>query len=113
MTRQAIVKRVDSPFLLAKRYLALIFLLNDIHVTKRELDILAFTAIRGSISTVAAKRDCLEKFQISNSSLNNTVSTLQQKKLLVKDGKTKLNPALSIDFSGDLQLRIDILHDTK
>lgn len=115
MIKQLIQKDMPNRFELIKRYLSVLFATNDIHVTKRELDILTVTAIRGSISTVGAKRLALTKFDISSSSLSNTISNLLRKKLLVKgeDGKTRIIEPLRLPYDNmdSINLNIKLWHD--
>lgn len=103
-----IIKTYKTDFELARKYYSILFELNDIHITEKEMNLLAFTACRGSISTLPAKKDFSEQFQMSNSSINNIISKLQRMGILKKiEGKTKLNPRLQVDLNKKLSFEIN------
>lgn len=109
-TKQDISRRYDTPWEKARIYLKIMLPLGNAQITRQELDILAFIACTGDISKVPIRRACLEKFSISNSSLNNSISKLKRQGLLVKTKGQNINihPNLQVDFTSDLYLNIKL-----
>ena len=108
-TVQEIVKDIDSPIELAKKYLSIIFIINDIHVPKRKLQLLSYISIYG-ISSVTSRENFCRQYNSSKATIGNMVSELYKDKLLVKEkGKIKLNPDLSPNFNNNLFLNIKLM----
>lgn len=100
-------KEFLTAFDMARKYYSVLFVWQGTHLTNKQLDLLAFCAIRGTISTVPAKNDFSRDFKTSNSSINNMISDLQRKGILKKiDGKTRINPVLQLDFSQNINLNL-------
>lgn len=102
-----ILKKYKTDFEIARKYYSILFALNDVSITPKEMDLLAFTAVRGSISTLPAKKDFSEQFNMSNSSINNIISKLQRMGILKKiQGRTKVNPQIQVDLKNRLTFEI-------
>lgn len=83
--------------------------INDIKLAKRELELLAFINARGTISSSSAKEEFVKMFDSSIGTVTNMVSQLFKKKMLVKEkSKTKVHPALRVDFDKDFVVRFYI-----
>ena len=83
--------------------------INDIKLAKRELELLAFINARGTISSSSAKEEFVKMFDSSIGTVTNMVSQLFKKKFLVKEkSKTKVHPALRVDFDKDFVVRFYI-----
>lgn len=97
---QRIIKNYSSPIDKATAYLAAILALNSIRITPGELELLAYMAVKGTITTPPVREGFMDSYSISKHRLKNIISSLYQKKLLYKDGarKTRLIPALQLDF---------------
>ena len=107
---QKIAKQIDNPFSLAFTYLSILLSLNNIHVTKRETQLLAFISVRG-ISSVTARQDFCREFGSSQATINNMISRLTEIGLIMKEnGKSRLVSQLSLDFSYDVVLNIKLSH---
>jgi hypothetical protein len=104
------IKKVDEDVLLrAERYYAILSIVNDIQLTKRELQLIAFTAIRGNISYAEYRNEFCSKYNSSSPTINNMISKLRKNRILVKDNnKTKVNPLIQLDFDKPLQLEIKL-----
>lgn len=106
---QTIRKVLPSPIEVAQRYFSLIGLLNGIHITNRQAQLLAFTAIRGSISAGGAREEFVRQFSSSINTVNNMVAELQTKGLLVKtSGRITVHPKLQLDFTRPLTLQLNL-----
>lgn len=94
------IKKSYSQMDLAIAYYSMISVLNNLNLTQRELQLLAFTAIRGSITNPAARQDFCQLFNTSRPTINNIISKLRKLKLFVKEqNKIKVNAAIGLDFS--------------
>lgn len=109
MLGEKINKNLESPFEVAKSYYKILFELNGHFLSNLELDLISFTAVRGFITTVKAKKDFVKEYNTSQATVNNLVSKLRRKGILVKEqGKTKVNPAIVKDFSDGVMLVIKL-----
>jgi DNA-binding MarR family transcriptional regulator len=92
---------------LAVTYYSIISLLNSLKLRKREVQLLAFIAVRGSITNPAAREDFCSTFKTTKATVGNIISRLTKKKLLIKDGnKIKVNQVLSLNFGSSVLLKI-------
>jgi hypothetical protein len=110
--KQKIVQKMkfvdDSILEKALRYYRFFFAIYGKKIPPKELELFAFTAVRGTITPKPARLEFINRFGSSSASIENIKSRLVKKNLfVVKDGKYKINPKFSIDFSKDLVLRID------
>lgn len=111
--KQVIVKTIkksyDDVIKAGITWFKFIAAINDIQLTKRELELLAFINTRGTISSIQAKEDFCELFETSKATVSNMISRLLKKRLLIKEkNKTKINPALKVDFNNDFVVRFYI-----
>ena len=105
------VEHLDA-FTLAKRYYNILSSVNDLALTSREIEVAAFTAVKGELSGNDTRKEFCERFNSTTATLNNTVSRLKGKHILVKEkGKIKINPRLVINFDLDVVLTIKLLHE--
>lgn len=87
---------------LAICYYSLLCALNNLHVTEREIQLIAFTAVKGNISYSDIRDEFCEKYSSSSPTINNMVSKLKKLNILVKDGgKVKVNPSICPKFELD------------
>lgn len=94
----------------AQMYYSLLSVWNFFSLTEREIQLLAYTAIRGTISSTSAKLEFTQLYRSSTATINNMVSKLKALKLLVKDGgKYKVNPAIDLDFTQNIVLGLKLL----
>lgn len=107
------LSRKEPSFLeVAQRYYSIISAVNGLSLTKRELQLLAFTALKGNMSYANIRREFCLTFNSSEPTINNMISKLKRSKLLVKEGsKIKVNPVISLDFSKDVLLGIKLTSD--
>ena len=106
------MKRSESdPFLLAERYYSILSAVNNLHLTRREIELVAFTAVRGNISYANIRQEFCEKHDTTSPTINNIISKLKKMGVLVKDGtKVKVNPVILLDFNKELTLEIKLTH---
>jgi len=106
---QKLKKTEADVFEKAQRYYTVMSAVNDLHLTERELQLVAFTAIKGNISYKNIREEFCEKYNSSAPTINNIISKLKKIGVLVKDGtKIKVNPFIALNFENDLMLEIKI-----
>lgn len=112
---QKLFRNEDSPINLSIRYFSVISMLFGWELTRKEIELLAFTAVRGTITPIPARDEFMNLFGSSKNSIENIKGSLYRKNLLVKvDRKYKVNSQFaSLDFSKDLILQIDLNHKRK
>lgn len=102
---QKIKKEFGQAMDVAMAYYSVISAVNHLALTERELQLLAFTAIRGGINNPAAREDFCQMYNTSQATINNLISKLKKQKLFIKEqNKTRLHPALALDFSAPVVL---------
>lgn len=76
--------------------------INNISLTKRELQLLSYINYRGTISSASSKEEFCKLFGSSNATISNMVSKLTSLRLLEKvNSKTRVNNNLRVDFDKD------------
>ena len=106
---QKLKKTEADVFEKAQRYYTVMSAVNDLYLTERELQLVAFTAIKGNISYKNIREEFCEKYNSSAPTINNIISKLKKIGVLVKDGtKIKVNPFIALNFENDLMLEIKI-----
>lgn len=105
------LKKQESNLLdMAKRYYSILSAINDLKLTERELQLVAFTAIRGNISYSTNREEFCKMYNSSSPTINNIISKLKKKGILVKDAsKIKVNPHILLDFKNDIVLETKLL----
>lgn len=115
MERKTILQRMrraeaDS-FLLAQKYYSILSSVNNLQLTKREIELIAFTAVRGNMSYASVRQEFCEKYGTTGPTINNIISKLKKMGILIKDGsKVKVNPVILLDFSKDITLEIKLVN---
>lgn len=108
---QRLKRQETDSFLLGEKYYALLSAVNNLHLTKREIQLIAFTAIKGNISYANIREEFCSKYDTTGPTINNMISKLRKVGILIKDGsKVKVNPIIVLDFSKDITLEIKLTH---
>jgi len=111
MILQKLKKQENDVYLIAERYYTIISAVNNLKFTQREVQLVAFTAVKGNISYANIRKEFCQKYGTTNASINNIVSRLKKMGILVKDGtKVKVNPVILLNFEKDVVLEIRLLH---
>lgn len=101
---------VDS-LKLAEKYYSLLSTVNNLKLTDREIQLLAFTAIKGNISYANIREEFCQLHNTSNATINNMISRLKKLGVLVKEAsKVKVNPVIVLNFDKDVVLEINLIH---
>lgn len=94
---------------LAERYYSLVSALNQLQLTEREIQLMAFMAMSGAEKF--DRREFCEKYGTTQATVNNMVAKLRKRNILVKSKNAVIvNPLISLDFSKDVQLEIRLVH---
>jgi hypothetical protein len=107
------IKRSElSLYSYAFRYYSILSAINDLKLTEREIQLISFAAIKGNISYSNIRKEFCEMYNSSAPTINNIISKLRKKGILIKDGtKVKVHPIISLDFSKDIVLEIKLLQN--
>jgi hypothetical protein len=112
MIVQSLKKVVDTDIQLAEKYYSVLFTINNLHLTEREIQLIAFTAIKGNITYANVREEFCKIYNSTSPTINNIVSKLKRLGIFVKEnGKVKINPKIIIDFKKDLMLNIKLVHE--
>lgn len=98
---------------LAEKYYKVLFSANNLQFANREVQLVAFAAVKGTISGDDARKEFCEKYNTTISTINNTVSKMRKLGILIKkDGGTKVNPKIALNFSErDVIVTLKLLHE--
>lgn len=108
---QRMKKAESDSFSLAEKYYSILSAVNSLHLTKREIELVAFTAVKGNMSYANIRQEFCEKYKTTGPTINNIISKLKKSGILVKDGtKVKVNPVILLDFNKELTLEIKLTH---
>lgn len=107
---QKIEKELPSDLDRAIKYFKLLLLMNDLKLPPKHIELLAFAAVRGTITSPAARAEFVELFDSSLASLENIKGKLAKSGWLVEiDKKYRVNPDLGLDFSKDIVVQVKLL----
>jgi len=108
---QRLKRKEESDILIAEKYYTILSAVNNLHLTTREIQLVAFTAIKGNISYANIRQEFCENYKTTSPTINNIISKLKKIGVLVKDGsKVKVNNMIVLDFTKDLTLEIKLTH---
>ena len=108
---QKMKKPVEDSFAVAEKYYHILSAVNSLGLTEREVQLIAFTAIKGNISYANIRQEFCDKYKSSPPTINNIISKLKRIGVFVKDGtKVKVNPIIILDFEKDIVLQISVSH---
>ena len=109
---QKFLRKVEDDYSMAEKYYSMLSTINDLSLTKREVQLVAFTAIHGNISYSSIREDFCKKYNSTSPTINNIISKLKKIGVFVKDGtKIKVNPVIILPFSSDITLELKIEHN--
>lgn len=98
-------------YVLAEKYYSILSVINNLNLTEREIQLIAFTAIKGNISYANNREEFCKKYGSSEATIYNIISKLKKIGVLIKDGnKVKVNPVIALDFESQLYLEVKLLH---
>ena len=108
---QKINKKEEDALSRAETYYKLLSIINNLKLTEREIQLVAFTAIKGNMSYNSIRTEFCNKYNTSSPTINNMISRLKKLNVLIKDGtKIKVAPIIILDFSKQIKLEINLIH---
>lgn len=111
MIVQRLKKDVQTDIQLAEKYYSILSAINNLHLTEREIQLISFTAIKGNITYANVREEFCKTYNSTSPSINNIISKLKKVGIFIKEnGKVKVNPIITIDFTKDLTLEIKLIH---
>jgi hypothetical protein len=109
---QKFLRKIEDNYAMAEKYYSVLSTINNLKLTQREIQLVAFTAIRGNISYSSIREDFCNKYNSTSPTINNIISKLKRIGVFVKDGsKIKVNPVIILNFSNDITLEIKMEHN--
>lgn len=109
---QKFLRKIEDNYAMAEKYYSVLSTVNGLKLTQREIQLVAFTAIRGNISYSSIREDFCKKYNSTSPTINNIISKLKRIGVFVKDGsKIKVNPVIILNFSNDVTLEIKMEHN--
>jgi len=98
---QQIIQKYDTDFEIARKYYVILFALNNLKITHKELDLVAYCAVHGTISTPPVRNEFMRIFNVPKNSVYNMISELKKLNILFKDkdNKIRINPQILPDFN--------------
>jgi hypothetical protein len=112
MIVQRLKKEVGNEYIKAEKYYSILSSLNGLNLTEREIQLIAFTAIKGNITYVNVREEFCKKYNTSSATINNIISKLKKIGIFIKEeGKVKVNPFIVVDFNKTLTLQIQIVNE--
>ena len=114
-TNRIIIQKIKSScednYSLAERYYSILSAVNNLKLTQREVQLVAFTAVRGNMSYANVREEFCKKHNTSSPTINNIISKLKKIGHLTKvNGKVKVNPIVQLNFNLDVTLDIKLVH---
>lgn len=111
ITYQSIRKEWGDDYSLALVYYGMISVLNQLRLTERELQFVAFVAVKNGASFAYNKEEFCKQFDTTLSTVNNIIYRMKKVGVFVKEGgKIRLHPALAVDFKKDLLIKLVLGH---
>ena len=111
MILQRLKRKEEDQFKLAEKYYTILSAVNNLNLTPREIQLVAFTAIKGNISYANNRKEFCQAYNTTSGTINNLVYKLKRLGIFIKDGgKVKVNPIIVLDFSKPIVLEIKLLN---
>ena len=109
---QKLAKSYTDKYELAQKYYSLLSALNNLKLTEREIQLIAYTAIKGTITYANARTEFCKKYNTTTATINNIVSKLKKVGIFIKENsKVKVNPVIVLDFENHINLFIQLEHE--
>ena len=112
ITYQRMVYMLGDKYIIAQRYYGVLSVMNGLGLTEREIQLVAYAAIRGNMSYANIRGEFCERYKTSGATINNMISKLKRMGIFIKDnGKVKVSPKLILNFDNDVVLQVSMKHE--
>lgn len=109
---QRLKKNISTDIQLAEKYYSILSVINSLQLTEREIQLIAFTAVKGNITYANVREEFCKLHNTTSPTINNIISKLKKIGIFIKEaGKVKVNPKIVINFSKDVTLDIKFTHE--
>jgi hypothetical protein len=109
MIVQKLKKEFNDEYKKAELYYSILSVVNNLKLTDREIQLVAYTSIKGNITYANVREEFCKKYETSSHTINNIISKLKKLGIFIKkDGKVKVNPLIVLDFNKELLLQINL-----
>lgn len=110
MVIQRVKKRALNKYEAAITYYRLLFTINEIEVSNREIELVAFIALNGNLYEKGNKEKFIEMYKSSIHTVYNMITPLVNKNILVREGRysLKVNDQILPDFNSSISLILQI-----
>jgi hypothetical protein len=110
-TAQKLGATTKDEFDQAEKYYAILSVINNLNLAPREIQLVAFTAIKGNITYGNARAEFCERYGSSSATIGNIICKLRKLHIFIKEkGMVKVNPQLVLDFNNNLILQISLIN---
>ena len=75
---QKLKKIEPDSFLLAEKYYSILSVINSLKLTEREIQLIAFTAIKGNITYANVREEFCKTYNSTSPTINNIISKLKK-----------------------------------
>jgi hypothetical protein len=114
ITYQKLKKETENSIKKAEIYYSLLSALNSLSLTEREIQLIAFSAVKGNLSNANVRDEFCRIYNTSFPTISNIISRLKKLGIVVKeDKKIMLHSILKLDFNKDVILEIRLLNGEK
>lgn len=111
MIEQKIYKKFNSPLSLAVIYYSFISAINNLYLSEREIELMAFIAVKG-ISHGGGREEFINTFHSTKGYINNMLRKLNKQGLLVKiNNRIRIVEQLNIDFTQPVGIQLVLGHE--
>lgn len=108
---QKLKLEIENKFKSAEKYYSILSAINNLELTKREIQLVAYTSIKGNITYANVREEFCKMYNSTSPTINNIISKLKRLGIFVKEnGKVKINPIIVLDFTKDITLEIKLVY---
>jgi hypothetical protein len=79
MIVQSLKKVVYTDMQLAEKYYSVLFTINNLHLTEREIQLVAFTAIKGNITYANVREEFCKTYNSTSPTINKDLYRFQER----------------------------------
>lgn len=109
---QKLKLEVDDKFKLAEKYYSILSAINNLNLTEREIQLIAYTSVKGNITYANVREEFCKTYNSTSPTVNNIISKLKRIGIFIKEsGKVKINPIIVLDFTKNITLEIKLVHE--
>jgi predicted transcriptional regulator len=106
---QIIRKEIKDEMDKAQKYYTIISIVNSLSLSERELQLLAFVAVKKHISYKEYKQEFCSLYDSSLPTVHNMISKLTRMGVLMRENKkVKINPKILLPFQEEIILHISL-----